>query len=113
MIAGRSINHEEYIELDEGGEYEEDGVHGQADEADASIQLEAVEREDEVEHHEGRHERHRAVDQALRVDLHEVLALYRREKGGLDEPGQAKAEKDVEHVRADRVADAHRTVTCW
>ena len=111
MNAGGTIDDEEDVELDEGGEHEEDRVHAEADEADLAIELEAIEGQSAVEEYEGRHERHRAVDQTLRVYLHEVLALDGGEKGGLDEPGQTKAEEHVEDVRADRVADAHCTVT--
>jgi hypothetical protein len=35
-----------------------------------------------------------------------------RDHGGLDEPGQAEADEDVEDVAADRVGDRHVAVTC-
>lgn len=33
-----------------------------------------------------------------------------RDHGGLDEPGEAKADEDVEHVAADRVGNGHVAV---
>lgn len=109
--ASGAIDDEEDVELDEGGEYEEDGVNSEADEAGPAVQLEAIKCQDTVQDQKSRHERHRAVDQALGVDLHVVLAGYCREERGLDEPGQPEAEKYVEYVRAYRVADAHCSVT--
>jgi hypothetical protein len=37
--------------------------------------------------------------------------LSRRDHGGLDEPGQAEADQDVEDVAADGVGDGHVAVT--
>lgn len=110
--ARRQVHPEEDVELDEGGEHEKYGVHAEAGAADLAVELEAIRGEGHVEEQEGREQGYRAVLEAARIDADVVLALERRGERGLDEPGQAQAEKDVERVGADRVADAHRAVTC-
>ena len=61
---GRQVHPEEDVELDEGGEYEEDGVHAEAGAADLAVELEAIRGEGDVKEQQSRQQRYRAVLQA-------------------------------------------------
>ena len=75
------------------------------------VELGLVAGEGDVEEEKRRQEGDGRILESARVDGDEVVALGGREEGGLDEPGQAQAEKDVERVGTERVAQAHRAVT--
>jgi hypothetical protein len=121
-LADGQIDLKEDVELDEGGEREENGVQRQAHEADPLVQPELVAAEGDEEQQRGREQRQRAVLETVRVDDDGALKLLARarwlargRRAGqhrrLDQPGHTQAQQDVERVRADRVADAHSSVT--
>lgn len=110
-LAGGEVYREEYVELDQGRQYEEHGVHAQAGTAHFRVELEPVGGERDVEEHQRRQQRYGAVLQPAGIYTDVMPAGLRGRERRLDQPGQSEAEQYVERVRSYRVTDAHRAVS--
>jgi hypothetical protein len=111
LAARGQVDDEEDVQLDDGGEDEEAGVHNEADDAHLAVQHEFVAEKGHIEQEEGGKQRDGAVLEAGRLDGDVVVVVSGGHERRLDEPRQAQTQQNVEGVRADRVADAHRAET--
>lgn len=75
LPARGQVDDEEDVQLDDGGEDEEAGVHDQADDAHLAVQLEFVAEKGHVEQEEGGEEGDGAVLEARRLDRDVVVVF--------------------------------------
>lgn len=106
---GRGIQVGEDVELEEAGQCDDDGVDDQKDETQAGRQAPFVDGNGDEQEDDCGEKCERRVQQARAVDGHVVARV---DRGCLDEPGQAQADEDVEHIAADGVGDRHVAKPC-
>ena len=88
--AGRFVDREKYVELEQDGDGEEDGVDDETDETQGPGEEEPSDQEDDVEQHQTEEQADDGVGQCLGVDRDEPGALAGTRHQGLGQPWQAE-----------------------